>query len=531
VTFLPKSVYSITKGYTTSPKIAPMKLKYLFFFAPVFYLLSYTGTFAQTEAARIENTSASAYQKSLIRYKKEDCIQDIRRLEEVLTEAHPCLYCFTDSVTFHQAFAKAIATFEKSATRISENEFMTTVRRLVALVQDGHLYAESNESLVNYVSESGKFFPLSLAIEDNKAYIREDYSFSLDSAVLGSRLLTVNGVTTEEIIARMLPLLSADANLEKSKWRQLENVFTFDILYWSLYEPTDVYEISFQTPEGQVHIQKINAVSGSTINMANTDAEVSRQLTIDEATSTAYLDINTFYNADNKRDNATYEKFLADTFKQLKNKKIQNLVIDLRNNPGGLVHNAYRLFSYISPINVESKVMVKSSQFLKEHRKLSFIEVLMKNLSRHSYAARLDRAPVGTLVEVTSNQHFITSNDKKFSGNVYVIANGATFSAASMLVKLCRDQKIGIITGEENAACQAISFGDLVGFDLPHTLTKVYVSTTIVTRDKDMEKCSIQPDISLTRNISEDARGGDSVLKQVTTIVNRNSTTVASSKK
>lgn len=494
-----------------------------FLFLAIFWFTQVS--YAQSEATRVENYSASAYQRSMVRYPKEDCIQDLKRLEAVLKEAHPCLYCFTDSLAFHQTFAQAITELKNQEDEtVTENDFLTTVRRLVALVQDGHLFAESNESLVNYVSEKGKFFPLSLAIEANKAYIREDYSTALDSAALGSQLVSVNGVKTEEIIARMLPLLSADANLEKAKWRQLENVFTFDILYWSLYEPTDVFAITYQTADGKTHEATIDAVTGSTINVANSEDEETRHLIIDEANQTAYLDINTFYNADNKRDNLQYEKFLADAFKQVNKKQIKNLVIDLRDNPGGLVHNAYRLFSYISPVNVESKVMVKSSQFLKEQKKLSFIEHLMKKLSRQSYAARIDRAAPGTLVEVTSKQHFIKKDSKKFTGKVYILANGATFSAASMLVKLCKDQNVGIITGEENAACQAVSFGDLVGFDLPNTSTKVYVSTSIVTRDDDLEKRSIQPQISLTRNIQDDARGGDSVLKQLLTIVNRNST-------
>ncbi|MDJ1469999.1 S41 family peptidase [Cytophagaceae bacterium DM2B3-1] len=478
--------------------------------------------FAQTEANRVENYSASAYQKSLVRYKKDDCIEDLRKLEAVMKEAHPCLYCFTDSLTFHQTFANKIAFLDqKKDSTISENEFLTIVRELVALVQDGHLYAESNESLVNYVSERGKFFPLSLAIEDNKAYIRQNYSTMLDSTALGSQLLTVNGVAIEEIIAKMMPLLSADANLEKARWRQLENVFTFDILYWSLYEPTDMYEVSYRMQDGSVRKSKIDAVTGSTINTANAVDEVTRRFNIDEATSTAYLDINTFYNSENKHDNATYEKFLADSFKQLNAKNIQNLIIDLRDNPGGLVHNAYRLFSYISPVNVESKVMVKSSTFLKEQKKLSFIEILMKKLSRNSYAARIDRAAPGTLVEITSKQHFITNVEKKYSGKVYILANGATFSAASMLVKLCKDQHVGIIVGEENAACQAVSFGDLIKYDLPNTLTKVYVSTSIVNREDDLEKSSIRPQIALGRDVYDDARGGDSVLKQLMELIHQ----------
>ncbi len=501
-----------------------MTRQYFFLLTACFY--AWAG-YAQTEATRIENYSASAYQKSLVRYPKQDCIQDLFRLEAVLKEAHPCLYCFTDSLTFHQAFAQTIAELKaKKEETITENEFLTTIRRLVALVQDGHLFAESNESLVNYVSEKGKFFPLSLAIEANKAYIREDYSASLDSAAMGNQLLAVNGVAIEEVIAKMLPLLSADANLEKAKWRQLENVFTFDILYWALYEPTDTYEIAYRLANGNVAQVKIEAVSGSVINLANASDETTRQLTLDEVNSTAYLDINTFYNSDNTQDNARYESFLADTFKQLRKKQIKNLVIDLRDNPGGLVHNAYRLYSYISPGNVASKVMVKSSQFLKEQKKQSFVELLMKKLSRKSYASRIDRAIPGTLVEVTSKQHFIKKDSRKFTGKVYILANGATFSAASMLVKLCKDQNAGIIAGEENAACQAVSFGDLVGFDLPNTLTKVYVSTSIVTRDDDLEKRSIQPQISLTRNIHDDARGGDSVLKQLLTIVNQNTTPI-----
>lgn len=479
---------------------------------------------AQTEAAAVENRSTEVYQKSMVRFEVTDCISDLRRLEEVLKEAHPCLYCLADSAELHQAFADAISDLEKRQnhlyiSKVTENEFLITVRRLLAMVQDGHLYAESNESLVNYVTERGKFFPLSLAVENNEAYIRIDYSGMLDAKASGSQLVSINGEKTADILAKMMPLLSADANLVQAKWRQLENVFTFDILYWTLYEPAETYQIVYRTADGREHTEQINAVSGSTINLANADKEDDYRLNIDEATSTAYLDINTFYNPDHKRANASYQKFMTDTFKQLKEKNVKNLVIDLRDNPGGLVHNAYLLFSYLSPENVESKVMVKSSRFLKEQKKLSFAELLLKRFSRQSYAARIDRAPFGTLVEVTSKYHFLKRNDLRFKGKTYILANGATFSAASMLVKLCKDYGVAVITGEENAACQAVSFGDLIGFDLPNTATKVYVSTSIVTRNDDLEKRSVKPDVAFTRNIQEDANGSDSMLKQLFTLV------------
>ena len=504
-----------------------MKITTLFLSAFILALtVWHTGTYAQTQAGSTPVRSADAYQKSLVRYEAETCIRDLRQLEAVLKDAHPCLYCFVDSLTLHRAFAVAITDLEKKqgaadTGKVTENEFLGTVRRLIALVQDGHLYAESNESLVNYVAERGRFFPLSLAIESGAAFISADYSASLDSSASGSELLAVNGVKTADILAKMLPMLTADADLEKAKWRQLENVFTFDILYWSLYEPTDTFQITYRTADGLERSEHIKGVTGSTINLANADAGASRRLVIDKANATAYLDINTFYSAESKRENATYEKFLADAFRQLKKERIENLVIDLRDNPGGLVHNAYKLFSYVSPVNVESRVMVKSSKFLKEQKKSSFIEFLLKKISRQSYAARLSKAPFGSLVEVSSKQHFLRKNSDKFTGKTYVLANGATFSAASMFVKLCKDYGAGVITGEENAACQSVSFGDLVDFRMPSTAVKVYLSTSIVNREDDLEKRSVQPDISLVRNVREDAKGKDSVLAQLLTIVNK----------
>lgn len=517
----------VTETHIYRPTLRTMKIATLLRLAFTTVLgICCTGGYAQMPAETALVRSADAYRKSLVRYEAGSCIQDLRRLEAVLKDAHPCLYCFADSLTLHAAFANAIADLEKKqnaagGSKVTENEFLGTVRKLIALVQDGHLYAEANESLVNYVAERGKFFPLSLTIESGAAFISADYSGSLDSSASGSELLAVNGVKTADILARMLPMLTADANLEKAKWRQLENVFTFDILYWSLYEPTDTFLITYRTAAGLERAEKIRAVTGGTINLANADAGASRRLVMDKANATAYLDINTFYSAESRRENATYENFLANAFRQLKRERIENLVIDLRDNPGGLVHNAYKLFSYVSPVNVESRVMVKSSRFLKEQKKSSFIESLLKKISRKSYAARLSKAPFGSLVEVSSKQHFIRNAKTKFAGKVYVLANGATFSAASMFVKLCKDYGAGVITGEENAACQSVSFGDLVDFQMPNTAVKVYLSTSIVNREDDLEKRSVQPDISLVRNVREDAKGRDSVLAQLLALVHK----------
>jgi hypothetical protein len=489
-------------------------------------MVSFTGLYSQVCYGQLDR-SQDIRNKTQVYLDPGKCLQDLHELQLKLQDAHPCLYCFTDSLTLQRKFTELATELEERRTsffpeRITELEFTSMVKGYLATIKDGHLYAEGTASLSQYMYERGHFFPLELLFEGNKAYIRKDYTHSLDSVALGSELLAINDLPLDSILQSLFPLISVDADIELAKARQLENIYAFDLLYWLQFNPTETYRITYRISATSVpKTEQIEGVTSKAITFINSEKPTNRSLELYDSASVAYLDINSFYNQEEKKETESFEQFLRNSFQQINNRGIRNLVIDLRDNPGGLIYNAHLLFNFISPTNAESKVQLKSSHLLREARSHSFRDFFMKNFNSESYASKISRTPVGKLIEFTSQAHFVTNHKMKFSGKVYVLANANTFSAASMFAKLCKEKGTAVVIGEESGACASVSFGNLLPFLLPRTGIKVYVSTAFVVHEplQPNNRRGIQPDIPVRRIVPEEVQGKDSVLRQTMDLV------------
>ena len=62
-----------------------------------------------------------------------------------------------------------------------------------------------------------------------------------------------------------------------------------------------------------------------------------------------------------------------------------------------------------------------------------------------------------------------------FSGRVYMLVDGGTFSSASDFATMFRDYRVGTILGSETGGLP-VSFGELFGFALEHSGIRCFVS-------------------------------------------------------
>jgi hypothetical protein len=483
----------------------------------LFVLLHQFTGYAQFVGSRQVNLEAQ------LRFDIGKCIKDLHYLNARLQDAHPCMYCYTDSLTVHQKFSSIIDSLEKRRDasyneRLTESEFTLMVKEYLSILKDGHLDAGNYSSLARYISNRGRFFPLQLLFESSKVYIHHDFSGYLDTTVIGMELLSINGVPVQTIAEKMYAISSADAGIDIFKTRQLENLERFNISYWMLYEPTDTYKITFKSGiDSTTYTQYVPGITAKEIMFVNEQQKNRPALRIHEMLSTAYMDINSFEGMSDKNEVVRFWQFLEKSFKEINKKKVQHLVIDLRNNPGGMIYNAHLLLNYISEENIASDFQVKSSQLLKETKNQSVFNFFLKNFDNSSYASKIAHTPVGSFIRFSSKDHFIANQRLKFKGKVYLMVNGTTFSAAGLFTKFFKEHNLGVIVGEECGASPTFSFGNVALFDLPHTGLQVYVPTAIVVNDKlhDYANRGIMPDIVINRIIAEEIKGEDSVLRQV----------------
>lgn len=190
----------------------------------------------------------------------------------------------------------------------------------------------------------------------------------------------------------------------------------------------------------------------------------------------AVLKISTFSYGDFGED---YEKI----FKIIKDHKVTNLVLDLRNNGGGRLADSYQLFSYLVP---------NQSKYLGEQ------EVVSSGAFRRAIVNVFPKyiRPVAYPLSLIS--HFITSKNKEnqyyikpqlsrikkhepqnvYDGNLYVLINGGSYSASALLASNLKGFNRAYFVGEETGGDANGSVAGLMpNYELPHSHLKLSLGT------------------------------------------------------
>ena len=179
---------------------------------------------------------------------------------------------------------------------------------------------------------------------------------------------------------------------------------------------------------------------------------------IDEENSLAVLTLNSC------NYNDTYKKTLSEMFKEVKEKGIRNVAVDLRNNPGGSSMVADEFITYLPANEYKSW----ASEWRMNYFMIPFKQEMIKNKHKSDI----------------------------FDGNVYILTSVASYSAAMDFAMLIKDNGLGTIIGEPCGNLPA-SYGEVVCYRLPHSGVYMQLSEKSWHRvDTSKEDEPIMPDIS-----------------------------------
>jgi len=208
-----------------------------------------------------------------------------------------------------------------------------------------------------------------------------------------------------------------------------------------------------------------------------------------------YLMIN--FNASVVIDKHKFIVLADSVFNQINKDTIRNLIIDIRNNPGGDSQLADYLISniYDRPYKGSSKIQVKRSEQYGKYMKgifswwfRPFIKSL-KNL-RDYY-----NTPIGGLYDDVKGFKNPMNTPHRYNGKVYLLMNYNTRSTALGFATVFKDYKLGKIIGEETNS-EVNEFGDIYPFDLPNSHLWVWCSTKRYIRPSgEMTVGGLKPDI------------------------------------
>ena len=272
---------------------------------------------------------------------------DFQIFKSALVEVHPGLYRFETVATIDSLFTEV----ERSLTdSMTQQQFFQRLSPVIANIHCGHtkFHPENTyneERLYHYFFQTDRLFPLKLYFSEEKVFVQDVFGENTDIEK-GSELLTINEWPIGELRDSLFRNLVADGRVESSKYTELNNYFP--AYYANLISSSDQFEVMLKHKDGSMIKDTLNPVSLSVIRdyMATHSMKVERSFDITfPQNNTALMTIRAFYPIKKEDD---FKRFLKASFREIKARNVEKLIIDLRDNEGGIDRWGALLFTYLT---------------------------------------------------------------------------------------------------------------------------------------------------------------------------------------
>lgn len=452
-------------------------MKYKFLLVVIVSLLSNV-SFAQNAPTKLSN--------QVVR-------DDFDYLYQSLQATHYNLFAFQSKEKYDDLFRQLKSNLTTdSLTLIETTSFY---QRLVSFANTGHCEIDYPAApYIEYAYSGGTVFPLELAFENDRVFIRRNFSANKQISI-GDELLTIDKIPIDNIRKQLYPFVSAERDYFKNAKIEF---WSFPRLFFQLNGRKDNWQIQFKNKNNEIINVELSSISVMDYETNRNGEIVNPQKALKFYEDVAYLNAGQF--GSNEADGEKlFKKFIDSTFTVIKEHKAENLIIDLRNNPGG--HNAYSdyLISYFAnkPFKWYSEFSVRTSKILKEHTTLQAD-------TTDEYSRNILRNADGQIFKYDFPPYNPVEKSKRFKGKVYILVNRQTYSMAAVSAALIQDYKFGKIVGEETGDVPTL-YASQFSYTLPKTGITVKVPKGYIVRVNGNKKLEgVKPDIYIQDHLLDD---------------------------
>ena len=391
--------------------------------------------------------------------------EDFKFMRSSLEEGHPTLYWYTTKEELDQAFDE---TYLQIKGEMTEREYLQLLMPLIEKVHCIHTAIKASKAYETHLKQNARYFPLDIWIDPGyKLWVRKNNG-SDTLVVRGDQVLSINNTTVEQLTQMFVDNTAVDGYIETAKFRFAEKRFSSLLRLYTGEPDTFMLEVvrnitdtlmlkipslSKETEaqiakDKQRHLNK-NAEDKPFRNIENTESITGEKIyakdgnefrfIANDSLKTGYLIIKSF-------KGSGFNKLYKKTFRWLEEQQLENLVIDLRDNPGGSADAATLLMQYLSaePFPYYKSITIKKRSF-------SFKKALDSKFGVFYFTKlRTKKKNASGVHEIRPT---VTKNIKagklNYDGNVFVLTNGITGSASSLFAANMQYQKKAITIGEE----------------------------------------------------------------------------------
>ncbi len=414
-------------------------------------------------------TPAKKYPKQLLQ-------KDFTLLRNILEKKHPSLYWYTSRDSMNLYFDRYYASIKDSMT---EQQFMWHVLApVVDKIHCGHTSVGSSKAYRRWVrGKQLPSFPLYFKVWNDTMAVTANLNRKDSVFKRGIIVKSINNQTTEQLVNRIFKYLPEDGSANNINYIRLSANFPY--YHRNIYGLTSKYKVEY-LDKGTLKTTEIpmwQRVADTTKKPRDTTRRkrpaiprekrllALRSFKIDSSGKLATITLNTF-------SKGRLRSFFRSSFKQMKQKNVPNLVLDVRSNGGGKVMMSTLLTKYLrkTPFKVADSVYAVArgvgpyGRYIKGGflNSIEMFFISKKKADGKYHLGHLERK----LYKPKRKYHY--------DGNVYVLINGPSFSATSLFSNAVKGQDNILLVGEETGGGWHGNSGIMIpDIKLPNTKTTV----------------------------------------------------------
>lgn len=439
---------------------------------------------------------------------------DFTYLKRKLDMLHPGMGYYTPQPRMEQLYDSL---YNRLTAPMDYLTFFHHLSPYVTALKDGHTNLNHRK---NYIGKQTRFLPFYIRPVDTKYFI--SHNVSADTSLQrGTELLMINGRTIGDLHNELMNSDHSGSDGDNLTGRRQWSLVQFADYYAAWYGSADsvsvTYRLAGDTLVRQTRLRCPNLSNfRSTIRRRygvelNQPANLSVRV-VDTLTHTAVLRVSSFMGLKKKDPfQWAFNRRLKRAFKQLRHENIQNLVVDMQGNGGGVVLNSARLLRYWMP----KPFRLMQQEEMKRAAKAELI-TRWNPLSALNFSLQYKSDDAGGFASRLSHRRYRPRHKDAFTGNLYFLMNGASFSATTTVLAKTLDAGMGTFIGEASGSAY---WGDFAGHfktvTLPYSKLQVRIPLKKLTHAVGPDRANgftVEPDFTVTRSYDDLMNNRDYVL-------------------
>jgi hypothetical protein len=386
----------------------------------------------------------------------EKYVSDFHILITSMEELYPCLY---KNISKEE--------FDKQAKLVSERLLATTARNKAIYIIQEFFYklGNSHAGNISVYGDAGtkKALPMSFYIVNRELYIKD---YPADSSFNGTKVLSI-GPTAATVLIDSLKIFFLRDGVRETMDPNLQCYF--NNLYGAFCSEPDTFLVNTEKGKivapallrGTPLFEKIVLKNGEAYFGTDEQRILTRQIENDYG----YF---RFKNFKEKIRKVEISKEYVSFVRELNEKNIPNMIIDLRDNNGGESEVSGQMASWIS----DHTITVFTNSYLTLNNKPTYLELMDNHFFMKTRFIKSHKQDTLRKIYRFIDGKPIAPKKERFKGHVYILVGPFTQSASSLFCSFLTNQDNVTFVGDDtNGAVNFFWAGNFFSATLPNLKT------------------------------------------------------------